>query len=191
MLILIDNYDSFTYNLVQQIAPMTREVIEVVRNDAFEVEELLERKPSAIVVSPGPGTPSGAGLIVELIRRSADVPLLGVCLGHQAIGEAFGGRVIRGPVPVHGKTSDISHSGQRLFEGCPTPMRGTRYHSLVIERETLPAELVIDAECAGGEVMAVSHRDRPVWGIQFHCESFGTDGGDQLIRNFLQMGGIG
>ncbi|HXI12929.1 MAG TPA: aminodeoxychorismate/anthranilate synthase component II [Thermoanaerobaculia bacterium] len=191
MLILIDSYDSFTYNLVQQIASLTREPIEVVRNDAFEVSALLARKPTAIVLSPGPGVPSKAGRIVELVQESGNVPLLGVCLGHQAIGEAFGGRVVRGTVPVHGKTSEISHSGERLFEGCATPMRGTRYHSLVVERETLPDELVVDAECAGGEIMALSHRDRPVWGIQFHCESFGTDGGDYLIRNFLQMSGIG
>lgn len=190
MLTLIDNYDSFTFNLVQQIAAITSCPIEVVRNDAFEVDTLLARRPRAIVISPGPGTPSRAGRIVELIRRAGRIPLLGVCLGHQAIGEAFGAKVVRGLTPVHGKVTALTHNGQGLFRGCRQPMRGARYHSLVIDRATIPETLSIDAESAEAEVMAVSHRQRPVYGIQFHSESYGTEEGSRLVANFLTLAGI-
>ena len=157
----------------------------VVRNDAFDPAALIAARPRAIVISPGPGTPSRAGRIIDLIRANDSIPLLGVCLGHQAIGEAFGARVIRGPVPVHGKVTDVVHRGERLFENCPSPMHAARYHSLILERDSLPDEFSIDAESSEGAVMAVSHKSRPIFGIQFHPESYGTEGGDQLIRNFL------
>lgn len=186
MILIIDNYDSFTYNLVQMIDLITGEESRVVRNDAEEIDELLESRPSAIVISPGPGNPSAAGRSLDVIRKSGEIPLLGVCLGHQAIGEAFGGKVVRGPAPVHGKTDEVQHQGRRLFAGCPTPMIATRYHSLVIERSTIAPELEIDAETKDGVVMAVSHRERPLFGIQFHPESYGTIGGETLLRNFLE-----
>ncbi|HET7437814.1 MAG TPA: aminodeoxychorismate/anthranilate synthase component II [Thermoanaerobaculia bacterium] len=185
MITIIDNYDSFTYNLVQQIERLAGERLRVVRNDAFEPAALLDEKPRALVISPGPGTPGRAGRCIELIRTNRDIPLLGVCLGHQAIGEAFGARVVRGEVPVHGKVSDVRHRGERLFAGCPEPMRTARYHSLVVDRETLPGEFTVDADTDDGAVMAISHRTRPIFGIQFHPESYGTESGDQLIRNFL------
>jgi anthranilate synthase component II len=161
-----------------------------VRNDAFEPQALIESGPRALVISPGPGTPSRAGRCIDLVHALAKsehrVPLLGVCLGHQAIGEAFGARVIRGGVPVHGKVTGVVHRGERLFANCDTPLSSARYHSLVIDRESLPDELLVDAETADGVVMAVSHRDRPIFGIQFHPESYGTTGGDQIIANFLE-----
>ena len=160
------------------------------RNDAFDPEELLERKPRALVISPGPGTPSRAGRCIELIRANRDIPLLGVCLGHQAIAEAFGARVVRGELPVHGKVSEVRHSGAGLFAGCETPMRSARYHSLIVDRATLPAAFSIDAETDDGAgnrvIMAISHRTLPIFGIQFHPESYGTGGGDVLISNFLR-----
>ncbi len=159
----------------------------VVRNDAFDPEALLAEKPEAIVISPGPGTPSRAGRIVDLIRANRDIPLLGVCLGHQAIGEAYGAHVGRAGVPVHGKITEVTHSGERLFAGCPTPMRTARYHSLAVDRATVPRELMIDAETSDGVIMAVSHRTLPVYGIQFHPESFGTAEGDRVVRNFLAI----
>ncbi|HEY0140955.1 MAG TPA: aminodeoxychorismate/anthranilate synthase component II [Thermoanaerobaculia bacterium] len=185
MITVIDNYDSFTYNLVQQIERLAGERLEVVRNDAFEPEALLASRPKALVISPGPGTPSRAGRCIDLIRANEDIPLLGVCLGHQAIGEAFGAHVERGDVPVHGKISDVHHRGERLFAGCPDPMQTARYHSLVVDRATLPEFLAVDAETDDGAIMALSHRERPIFGIQFHPESFGTTGGDRLILNFL------
>ena len=185
-IIVIDNYDSFTYNLVQQIERLSGQSATVLRNDAFDPKELIEQRPAAIVISPGPGTPSRAGRVVDLIRQNEAVPLLGVCLGHQAIGEAFGAAIIRGSAPVHGKVTGVRHRGERLFAGCPTPMKTTRYHSLVIERSSLPAALEIDAETEDGVIMAVSHRQRPVYGIQFHPESYGTAGGDQIVMNFLR-----
>jgi anthranilate synthase component 2 len=158
-----------------------------VRNDAFDPEALIAERPRAIIISPGPGTPARAGRIVDLIRANRSIPLLGVCLGHQAIGEAFGANVIRGPVPVHGKVTDVVHRGERLFDGCPSPMQTARYHSLILERESLPDDFTIDAESADGAIMAVTHKSRPIFGIQFHPESYGTTGGDQLIRNFLKV----
>lgn len=187
MIVVIDNYDSFTYNLVQQIERLAGERLEVVRNDAFDPRALLASRPRAIVISPGPGTPLRAGRILELIRANDAVPMLGVCLGHQAIGEAFGARVMRGTEPVHGKVSDVIHRGVRLFANCPTPLRTARYHSLVVDRASLPADLEVDAETGDGVIMALSHRTRPVYGIQFHPESYGTAGGDPLIENFLRQ----
>jgi len=158
-----------------------------VRNDAFDPDALIAERPRAIVISPGPGTPARAGRIIDLIRANRSIPLLGVCLGHQAIGEAFGANVIRGPVPVHGKVTDVVHRGERLFDGCPSPMQTARYHSLILERASLPDDFTVDAESADGAIMAVTHKSRPIFGIQFHPESYGTTGGDQLIRNFLEM----
>jgi anthranilate synthase/aminodeoxychorismate synthase-like glutamine amidotransferase len=170
LITVIDNYDSFTYNLVQQIERLAGERLRVVRNDEFEPAALLAERPRAIVISPGPGSPSRAGR----------------CLGHQAIAEAFGARVVRGEVPVHGKVSDVEHRGEGLFAGCPHPMRTARYHSLIVEPATLPEFLRVDAETGDGTVMAISHRALPIFGIQFHPESYGTAGGDQLIVNFLE-----
>jgi anthranilate synthase/aminodeoxychorismate synthase-like glutamine amidotransferase len=185
MITVIDNYDSFTWNLVQQIERLAGERLRVVRNDAFEPAELLAEKPKAIVISPGPGTPARAGRCIELIRENTGVPLLGVCLGHQAIAEAFGAKVVRGVLPVHGKVSEVHHRGERLFAGCPDPMQTARYHSLVVEHGTVPDFLQVDAQTDDGAIMALSHTSRPIFGIQFHPESYGTTGGDRLIRNFL------
>ncbi len=171
---------------MQQIERLAGRAVRVLRNDAFDPASLIAEKPAAIVISPGPGTPARAGRIVDLIRANQSVPLLGVCLGHQAIGEAFGARVIRGAVPVHGKVTEVRHGGKRLFGGCPSPMRTARYHSLVIDRETLPDELMIDAETDDAAIMAVSHKTLPIFGIQFHPESYGTAAGDQIIGNFLR-----
>ncbi len=184
-IVVVDNYDSFTYNLVQQIERLAARAVVVVRNDAFDPVALIESRPAAIVISPGPGVPSRAGRIIELIRANDSIPLLGVCLGHQAIGEAFGGRIVRGEVPVHGKVTHVRHRGERLFTNCPDPMLTARYHSLIVDRATLPPSLVVDALTDDGVVMALSHREKPVYGIQFHPESFGTSCGDQLVRNFL------
>jgi anthranilate synthase component 2 len=185
MITVVDNYDSFTYNLVQQIERLAGERLEVVRNDEFDPAALLRAKPRAIVISPGPGTPARAGRCLDLIRANTDIPLLGVCLGHQAIAEAFGAQVVRGEAPVHGKVSAVRHEGAGLFVGCEQPMQTARYHSLVVDRGTLPPFLRIDAETEDGAVMALSHRERPMFGIQFHPESYGTTGGDRLIENFL------
>lgn len=190
MITIIDNYDSFTWNLVQQIERLTGEDVSVVRNDAFDPGELLASSPDAIVISPGPGRPSKAGRILELIRRNESTPLLGVCLGHQAIAEAFGAAIVRDIVPVHGKVSEVSHEGGGLFHDCPNPMRVARYHSLIIEPSSLPDVFTIDARAGDGTVMAISHRERPIFGVQFHPESIGTVDGDQIIRNFLQKGGF-
>jgi len=160
--------------------------VRVIRNDAFDPASLIAEKPQAIVISPGPGTPARAGRIVDLIRENKTIPLLGVCLGHQAIGEAFGSRVVRGSVPVHGKVTEVRHTNERMFAGCPTPMRTARYHSLVIERDSLSAEFIVDAETEDRTIMAVSHKTRPIFGIQFHPESYGTEDGDRIIVNFLR-----
>jgi anthranilate synthase/aminodeoxychorismate synthase-like glutamine amidotransferase len=186
MLLVIDNYDSFTYNLVQYLGELGAEIV-VRRNDAVSVEEIGEMAPSGIVLSPGPCAPAQAGVTVDVIRAwGARIPMLGVCLGHQAIGEAFGGRVVRGPVPVHGKVTEVRHANERMFAGCPMPMRTARYHSLVIARDSLPADFTVDAETEDRTIMAVSHKTRPIFGIQFHPESYGTECGDQIIENFLR-----
>ena len=157
------------------------------RNDAFDPDELLARRPRAIVISPGPSVPSRAGRIVDLIRSDSSIPLLGVCLGHQALAEAFGAQIVRGSLPVHGKVTAVRHRGERLFANCPDPMESARYHSLVIDPQSLPRSFTIDAETDDGVIMAITHRERPLYGIQFHPESFGTACGDQLVRNFLEV----
>jgi anthranilate synthase/aminodeoxychorismate synthase-like glutamine amidotransferase len=172
---------------VQQLERLAGEELRVIRNDEFDPAALIAARPRAIVISPGPGTPSRAGRVIELIRANTTIPLLGVCLGHQAIAEAFGARVIRGELPVHGKVTGVRHERRRLFAGCPTPMQTARYHSLVVDRATLSDEFEVDAETSDGVVMAISHRTRPIFGIQFHPESYGTTGGDRLIANFLEV----
>jgi anthranilate synthase component 2 len=187
MILLIDNYDSFTYNLYQFLSELGAE-IEVVRNDQITVDEILARRTefSAIVVSPGPCTPTEAGICVPLIRAVAGlIPVLGVCLGHQSIGEAFGGKVVRAPEVLHGKTSQIFHSGQGVFAGLPSPFTATRYHSLIVERSSLPAQLEVTAETADGIIMGLRHRELLVEGVQFHPESILTPVGKQLLANFI------
>ncbi len=189
MLLVIDNYDSFTYNLVQYLGELG-ESIEVRRNDQLSVSDVEELAPDAIVISPGPGTPSDAGITVNLIRRcGSSTPILGVCLGHQAIGEAYGARVVRASKLMHGKTSRISHTGEGIFEGLPSPLEVMRYHSLVIEPSSVPAELEVIATAVDdtSEVHAVRHKTHPVWGVQFHPESVLTSGGRGLLRNFLKL----
>lgn len=186
MITVIDNYDSFTWNLVQLIEEVGGDEVRVVRNDRYDVEELLASRPEAIVISPGPGTPARAGRVIETIQKAGDVPVLGICLGHQAIAEACGGRVVRGELPVHGKASSVRHRGEGLFRGCESPIDAARYHSLIVDRPSLPEVFRIDAETEDQVVMAISHRERPLFGIQFHPESFGTKHGAQLIRNFLE-----
>jgi anthranilate synthase/aminodeoxychorismate synthase-like glutamine amidotransferase len=189
MLLVIDNYDSFTYNLVQYLGELGESPV-VHRNDALTVDDVGRLAPDAIVLSPGPCTPTEAGITVPVLRRwGAEIPMLGVCLGHQAIGEAYGGRVIRAPRVMHGKTSAIRHDGTGLFAGLPDPLEVMRYHSLVVERATLPTDLVVTATAADApdEVHALRHRTHPVWGVQFHPESILTQGGHDLLRNFLAM----
>ncbi len=191
MLLVLDNYDSFTYNLVQYAGELGADPI-VYRNDALTPEQALDLAPEAIIVSPGPGTPTEAGISVPLIRAAAGrVPVLGVCLGHQAIGEAFGGRVVRADRLMHGKTTDVAHDGQDLFAGVPSPVRVMRYHSLVVSPTGLPRTLEVTAwsadRAAGEEIMGLRHRALPVWGVQFHPESIGTDHGKTMLRNFLTV----
>ncbi|MBI3393474.1 MAG: aminodeoxychorismate/anthranilate synthase component II [Nitrospirae bacterium] len=187
MLFLIDNYDSFTYNLVQYLGELGAE-IEVVRNDQITIDGIAERNPSQIVISPGPCTPKEAGISVAAIKRFAGkIPILGVCLGHQSIGEAFGGDVVRADRLMHGKTSMIRHDGKTIFKGLPNPFEATRYHSLIVRRETLPACLEISAETEEKEIMGLRHRDYPVEGVQFHPESILTAAGKDLLRNFLEI----
>ena len=189
MLLMIDNYDSFTYNLVQYLAELG-EAVKVVRNDEMTVDELEALKPARVVLSPGPCTPNEAGVSLELIARMAGrVPILGVCLGHQAIGQAFGGRVVHAKTLMHGKVSRIHHAGVGVFEGLPTPYDATRYHSLAIERATCPAELEVTAWTEDGEIMGVRHRSLHVEGVQFHPESILTQHGHALLRNFLEHKG--
>lgn len=183
--LLLDNYDSFTYNLYQYLCELGANV-DVHRNDAIEVDQIRDLAPDRIVISPGPCTPVEAGISIPLIRElGIEIPILGVCLGHQAIGAAFGGRVIRAPVPVHGKLSTIHHEGDGVFHDLPTPFEATRYHSLIIEERTLPSSLEITARSEDGLIMGVRHRALPVEGIQFHPESYTTQHGKQLLRNFL------
>jgi anthranilate synthase/aminodeoxychorismate synthase-like glutamine amidotransferase len=191
MVFVLDNYDSFTYNLVQYLGELGAEV-EVRRNDELTVDEVEALKPDRILLSPGPCTPSEAGILVPLVRHMAGkVPILGVCLGHQAIGEAFGGDVIRAGHLMHGKTSRVEHDGQGLFAGLDSPLTCTRYHSLIVSEETLPAELMVTARAAenggGSVIMGLRHRTLPIEGVQFHPESVLTEGGHQMIRNFLGM----
>jgi anthranilate synthase component II len=186
MLLLIDNYDSFTYNLAQYLGELGAEV-RVERNDALTVADVEALAPRRIVISPGPCTPNEAGISLELIEKLAGkFPILGVCLGHQAIGQAFGGRVVRAPRVMHGKTSPIVHDGSLLFRGIPSPMQATRYHSLVVAPEDLPPSLKVTARTAEGEIMALAHASLPVWGVQFHPESILTTDGKHLLGNFLE-----
>lgn len=189
MLLLIDNYDSFTYNLVHALSVLDV-AVEVERNDALTVSQALARAPTHIVISPGPCGPEQAGLCLDLIPEAAAarIPLLGVCLGHQSLGHAFGGNVIRAPEPIHGKVDEIHHKGEGLFRGLPSPFRATRYHSLILERASLPACLEVTAETDDGLIMAVAHRTLPLWGVQFHPESIATEHGDRVLRNFLVQG---
>jgi anthranilate synthase/aminodeoxychorismate synthase-like glutamine amidotransferase len=192
MVFVLDNYDSFTYNLVQYLGELGAEVV-VRRNDELTVEEVEELHPDRILLSPGPCTPGEAGILVPLIRHMAGkAPILGVCLGHQAIGEAFGGQVVRAHSLMHGKTSPVEHDGKGIFAGLPSPLTCTRYHSLIVDEKSLPAELAVTARtpesnCPGSVIMGLRHRHLPVEGVQFHPESVLTEGGHQMIRNFLEM----
>jgi anthranilate synthase component 2 len=196
MVFVLDNYDSFTYNLVQYLGELGAEVV-VRRNDEVTPEEVEAMKPERILLSPGPCTPGEAGILVRLIRHMATkaprrIPILGVCLGHQAIGEAFGGKVVRAKTLMHGKTSAVDHDGTGIFSGLPTPLTCTRYHSLIVEQKSLPAELAVTARTAeangsGSVIMGLRHRTLPIEGVQFHPESVLTEGGHQMIRNFLDM----
>ena len=184
--LLLDNYDSFTYNLYQYLGELGAEVA-VVRNDQIGVDAALAQKPDRIVISPGPGNPDQAGISLELIARVPEtVPLLGVCLGHQALGQAFGGKVVRAPSLMHGKTSEVHHDGRALFSGLPLPFTATRYHSLVVARETVPDCLLVSAWTDDGVVMGLRHKTRPLEGVQFHPESILTTAGKDLLRNFLR-----
>jgi len=186
MFLLIDNYDSFTYNLWHYLGELGAEVA-VRRNDALGVAEALAMKPQGIIISPGPSDPDHAGICLELVRRAGRVPVLGVCLGHQAIGQACGGKIIRAPVPMHGKLSAIRHDGTGVFAGLPNPFNATRYHSLVVERASLPPALRVTAETADGIIMGLVHRERPLHGVQFHPESIASQSGHELLRNFLAL----
>jgi anthranilate synthase/aminodeoxychorismate synthase-like glutamine amidotransferase len=187
MLLLIDNYDSFTYNLYQYLAEMGADV-QVRRNDQVTLDEIEAMQPDQIVISPGPCTPTEAGLSCRVIETSGPrIPVLGVCLGHQAIGQVYGGHVLRAPEPMHGKTSLMYHQGKGVFRNLPVPFEANRYHSLIVERSTLPAELEITAETADGLIMGLRHRTYPVEGVQFHPESIMTPIGKALLRNFLTM----
>jgi anthranilate synthase/aminodeoxychorismate synthase-like glutamine amidotransferase len=187
-LLLIDNYDSFTYNLVQFLGDLGAET-EVVRNDALSPLDALERGAAGIILSPGPCAPDQAGICLDVISGAAErrIPLLGVCLGHQAIGQVFGGRVIRAPEPMHGKVSAIFHEGAGVFEGLPSPFNATRYHSLIVESETLPDALAIAAKTEDGIIMGLSHRDLPIHGVQFHPESIASEHGHDILRRFFEI----
>jgi para-aminobenzoate synthetase component 2 len=187
MILVIDNYDSFTYNLVQYLGELGEEVV-VHRNDQIDLAGIEALKPSHILISPGPCTPNEAGISLELIEHfKGVVPILGVCLGHQSIGQVFGGEVVRADKLMHGKTSEIYHDGRSIFEGIPSPYTATRYHSLIVRRETLPDCLEISAETKEGEIMGLRHKEYQIEGVQFHPESIITDHGHQLLRNFLAI----
>ena len=189
MFLLIDNYDSFTYNLVHYLGEEGAEIL-VKRNDALSAEAAMALKPQGIVLSPGPCDPDKAGICLDLIRLAAGrVPVLGVCLGHQAIGQNFGGRVVRAPAPMHGKVSDIRHGAKGVFEDIPSPFHATRYHSLIVARDGLPDCLEVTAETADGLIMGLQHRSHPIFGVQFHPESIASEHGHLLLRNFLKLAG--
>jgi len=190
MILVIDNYDSFVFNLVHYFEDLGAQT-EVHRNDALTVFPALKLKPRAIVLSPGPGNPRQAGICLELLKAAPPhLPILGVCLGHQAIGEAFGGDVLAAKAIMHGKLSPVRHKGEGLFKGLPSPFNATRYHSLAVKRETLPADLLIDAETDDGEIMALRHKTRPVFGVQFHPESIASEHGHKLVGAFLSLSGL-
>ena len=187
MILVIDNYDSFTYNLVQYLGELGVEPV-VYRNDAITIEQMRKLKPERILISPGPGVPSDAGATIDAIRAFVgEVPILGVCLGHQAIGEAFGGRVVRAPYLMHGKTSEICHDSATIFRGLPYRFKATRYHSLIVEKEDLPDSLEVSATTPDGLIMGLRHRKFPVEGVQFHPESVMTEHGKKLLQNFLTL----
>ena len=187
MILMIDNYDSFTYNLVQYLGELGEELL-VKRNDAITIPSIKRLRPSSIVISPGPGRPSDAGISNDLIKTFAGtIPILGVCLGHQCIGEVFGGDVVRAKRPMHGKISKIYHTRQALFRGLPSPFEATRYHSLIVKRDTLPRDLTVTAWTQDEEIMGLQHRRVPVYGVQFHPESILTTVGKDILRNFLKL----
>ena len=187
MFLLIDNYDSFTYNLFHYLGELGAHV-EVRRNDVVSVDEAMAMNPEGIVISPGPCDPDRAGISVDLVRSAAgQVPIFGVCLGHQSIGQAFDGRVVRAPIPMHGKVSAITHEGTAVFTGIPSPLWGNRYHSLMVDRASLPACLRITAESEDGVVQGLEHSEYPIFGVQFHPESIATDHGHKLLQNFLNI----
>ena len=187
MIVLIDNYDSFTFNLVHYLGGLGADVV-VHRNDALSAGEVIAAKPDAIVLSPGPCTPDDAGICLDLISRASDqIPILGVCLGHQAIGQAFGGEVVRAPSPVHGKTCDIRHEGGSVFRGINGSFKATRYHSLVVRRETMPDALKVTAETDDKLIMGLSHKSLPIHGVQFHPESIASEYGHLILKNFLDL----
>jgi anthranilate synthase/aminodeoxychorismate synthase-like glutamine amidotransferase len=186
MILLIDNYDSFTYNLYQYISELGVEV-EVIRNDRVTLEEIRKSNYAGIVLSPGPGDPSEAGVCLEVVKELHKThPILGICLGHQTIGEAFGGKIVRGEKPIHGKVHNINHSDNGLYKGLPNPFKATRYHSLIIEKETLPSELEVTCQTEDGVIMGVKHKDYPIEGIQFHPESYLTESGKDILNNFIK-----
>jgi anthranilate synthase/aminodeoxychorismate synthase-like glutamine amidotransferase len=188
MLLVIDNYDSFTYNLVQYLGELYRGEIRVFRNDKITVAEIVALKPAYLVISPGPCTPKEAGISVETVKvLGPKIPLLGVCLGHQSIGYAFGGRVIRAPYLMHGKVSQIHHKGTDIYKNMPNPFTATRYHSLIIERSSCPACLAITSETDDGIIMGIRHKEYPIFGVQFHPEAILTEGGKKLLKNFLNI----
>lgn len=186
-ILLIDNYDSFTYNLVHYLQSLGA-AVEVIRNDARSADDILKSKPDGIVISPGPATPDDAGICLDLLAKNqGTIPLLGVCLGHQAIGQAYGGTVIRAAQVMHGKTSPVTHTNTDIFAGLPSPFTATRYHSLIVERASLPACLRVTAETADGTIMGLAHTTQPVYGVQFHPESIASEHGHDLLRNFIAI----
>ena len=187
MILMIDNYDSFTYNLVQELLEVGDVEIEVVRNDAASADELMAKGPHAVVISPGPGIPEESGVTMDLVRAAADLPLLGICLGHQAIAAVHGGRVVRASEPVHGKTSEVRHNGNGLFEGLPAGFEATRYHSLVVDRESLPTDLEVTAWTDDGVIMGLRDLKRPHFGVQFHPESYLCHEGKRILARFLEI----
>ena len=190
MILVVDNYDSFTYNLVHYLAELGAET-RVVRNDDLTAAEAWALKPEAVLLSPGPCTPNEAGICLSIIDTApVDMPIFGVCLGHQAMGQAFGGEVIRAKALMHGKTSPIEHAGHSVFRGLPSPFTATRYHSLAVRRETLPEVLDVTAWTADGEIMGLAHRSRPIHGVQFHPESIATEHGHDLLANFLDLANV-
>ena len=190
MILLIDNYDSFVFNLARYFKLLGQET-HVVRNDRITAAEARQLRPDGIVISPGPCAPSQAGASLDTIRQlHRDFPMLGVCLGHQALAEAMGGRIVRATEPIHGRTSEIVHDGARLFQGIPSPMQASRYHSLVVDKCSLPAELQVSARTSDGIIMALHHRELPLYGVQFHPESILTEHGFPLLRNFLELAGV-
>jgi anthranilate synthase component 2 len=186
MFLLIDNYDSFTYNLWHYLSELGAETV-VRRNDALTVAEALALRPQGIVISPGPGVPAQSGISVKLVEAAGAIPLLGVCLGHQAIGEAFGGKVVRAPAPMHGKVSAIRHDGTGIFRDLPEPFTATRYHSLIVERASLPNTLKVTAWTDDGLIMGLEHHELPIHGVQFHPESIASEAGKPLLKNFLTL----